>query len=954
MVTPASRCDRRFEMEHSTLNPALFWAKLSPRGAPELVHPLICHMIDVASVARAIWGTVLTGAERRGVASSLGCTEPVAAAWTAFIAGLHDIGKASPAFQSKDFRACERLKDTGLTCRKPVRDTPHGVVSAVSLMAILPTFGLSDGMAGRLATVVGGHHGVFPRSAEVGDAVDNRESSGGSSWAEARLTLAELLATLLDLPHRDPPVQLDNASAMFLAGLISVADWIGSVEELFPPAGRYPFMEPQVDVSEYFRQSASRAEEALRLLGWTGWSPPSAALGFSSLFPKIKAPYPVQREVTALVDDLDGPGLVVVEAPMGEGKTEAAIFLADRWGATLGQRGCYFALPTQATSDQMYGRVLEFLKSRYPVGLVNLQLLHGHASLSALFQGMLRGGKQQRVVAGLEPAGIDGEKGCDGATASVVAGEWFTYRKRGLLAPFGVGTIDQALLGALQTRHVFVRLFGLAHKTVILDEIHAYDAYMTALLQRLLEWLGALGSSVVLLSATLPDERRLRLVEAYARGAGYSFDEATMRAHYPRISWVSRAGSGARQVGVSPRSTRKLKLEWVDGALPTDGEPFNLGERLRAALGDQRGCVAVICNTVARAQQVYLALKPYFPGTADDGQPVLDLLHARYLYEDRQKREKRTLVRFGKLDGDVEMEDGTVRKVRRPDRAVLICTQIIEQSLDLDFDLMVTDLAPVDLLLQRSGRLHRHERGRPAGLEHPTLWICRPREEDGVPIFGPGFAKVYDEHMLLRTWLELKDRKDVRVPEDVEDLIERVYGERACPSDACPALQDDWEKSWRHLQKEMQRDTQEAQDRWLKGPVYGGALWRLTGDPREEDAPDFHQAHQALTRLTEPSVSVILLDQPVVVSGPGLGLAEEVDINVEPSMAQATRLLARSVSVSDRRVVFDIIATAAPPGWRRSSLLRHHRVLNLDQDGGVMIGKHYLRVSEEIGLFVAR
>jgi CRISPR-associated endonuclease/helicase Cas3 len=945
-------------MADRDLNPAVFWAKLSPRGAPVRVHPLICHMIDVAVVARAIWDTVLTDGERCRIASSLGCTEAVAASWIAFLAGLHDAGKASPAFQSMDPQACERLKLSGLTCRKPVRDTPHGVVSTVSLNEILPAFGLPDGLADRLATVVGGHHGVFPQSAELDHARDNRESVGGSLWADARLTLAKLLAKLLDVPRRDQPAQLDNASAMFLAGLVSVADWIGSMEELFPPIATYPYLEPSVDAPDYLRRSAVMARDALKLLGWTGWSPSSESRDFFSLFPNIKSPNPVQREVAALADTLEGPTLVVVEAPMGEGKTEAAIFLEDRWGAAPGQRGCYFALPTQATSDQMYGRVLEFMKKRYPSDLVNLQLLHGHASLSALFQELLRRGEQQRgLAAGLEPKDIAGESGYDGVPAGVVAGEWFTYRKRGLLAPFGVGTIDQALLAALQTRHVFVRLFGLAHKTVILDEIHAYDAYMTALLERLLEWLGALGSSVVLLSATLPDSRRLRLVEAYARGAGYSFDKDKMQAHYPRISWASRAGCGAREVGVSARSTRRLELEWVDGALPAEGVPFTLGERLRAAL-EAGGCAAVICNTVSRAQQVYLALKPYFPGTADDGEPVLDILHARYLYEDRQKREKRTLVRFGKLGGEVEMEDGTVQKVRRPDRAVLVSTQIIEQSLDLDFDLMVTDLAPVDLMLQRSGRLHRHERTRPGGLGHPVLWICKPRDGEDVPIFDPGFVKVYDEHVLLRTWLESKSRTEVQVPGDVENLIEGVYADRPCPTEECPALQSAWNESRRRLQQEMERDIQEAKDRWLKRPHYGGALWRLTGDPREEDAPDFHRAHQALTRLSEPTVSVVILKGTPGTSTTGSNPVETINMDigrpVGQSVGHATQLLTRSVSISDRRIVFDLMATPVPQGWRLSPLLRNHRVLILDQDDGVEIGRHYLEVNEEIGLNVVR
>lgn len=932
-------------MSDRGVNPAVFWAKLSPRGSPSMVHPLICHMIDVAAVTRAIWDTVLTEEERRVVASSLGCSRGAAAPWIAFLGGLHDLGKASPAFQSTDPKAGERLGAAGLICRSPVRNASHGVVSTVSLMSILPAFGLSDSMVDRLAAVVGGHHGVFPRSAEVVGALGNPGAVGDGPWAKAREALAQLLATLLDLPSEDPPVRLDNATAMFLAGLISVADWIGSVEELFPPIGRYPYLEPAVDAAHYFRRSGSMARDALDLLGWTGWSPSSQALDFSGLFPAIQSPYPVQQMVADLADGLDSPGLVVVEAPMGEGKTEAAIYLADRWGAKLGQRGCYFALPTQATSDQMYRRVWEFLRRRYPAELVNLQLLHGHASLSALFQGLLRSGERQRAVAaGLEPHGVAGEVGYDGASAGVVAAEWFTYRKRGLLAPFGVGTVDQVLLAALQTRHVFVRLFGLAHKTVILDEVHAYDAYMTALLERLLEWLGALGSSVVLLSATLPDDRRLRLLEAYARGAGYPFDRTATRASYPRVTWVFRASSGARQVGVSPRSSRKLKLEWVDGALPADGESFALGERLRRALEERGGCVAVICNTVARAQQVYLALKPYFPDTADDGLPVLDLLHARYLYEDRRKREERTLVRFGKPDGEVEMGDGTVLRVRRPDRAVLVSTQIIEQSLDLDFDLMVTDLAPVDLLLQRSGRLHRHIRkGRP-GPECPTLWVCRPREEDGVPIFESGFAEVYDEHVLLRTWLELRDRSEIQVPEDVEDLIESVYGERALPAESPDQLARYWETTWIGLKRLL--ETYDAKGRSLRILPPQCPTDEILEDfnrQLEEDDPGLSPSLQALTRLSDPTVSVVCL-----MAGEQGG-----EDDTRPDRQTTIRLLGRSVSISHRGIVPLLLKEDVPVGWRKEPLLRHHRLLRLDGDRNKSLGCYRLRLDEEIGLVVA-
>ena len=222
---------------------------------------------------------------------------------------------------------------------------------------------------------------------------------------------------------------------------------------------------------------------------------------------------PLQSEVVRLAPELSGPSLVLIELPMGEGKTEAAMFgrllVSDRRAPWLLLRPA-----DEATSNQMFGRVCDFLGRRYPNAAVNVQLLHGHAALSAEFA-LLR---ERGHLA--EPSGIQDEalgSDANGDRGNLLAAEWFTYRKHGLLAPFGVGTVDQVLLAVLQTRHVFVRLFGLAHKTVIVDEVHAYDAYMSALLERLLEWLAAVGCLVVLLSATLPKAKRRALMAAYAR-----------------------------------------------------------------------------------------------------------------------------------------------------------------------------------------------------------------------------------------------------------------------------------------------------------------------------------------------------------------------------------------------------------------------------------------------------
>ena len=230
---------------------------------------------------------------------------------------------------------------------------------------------------------------------------------------------------------------------------------------------------------------------------------------------------------------------------------------------------------------------------------------------------------------------------------NVAASEWFTYRKRGLLAPYGVGTIDQALMAVLQTKHVFVRLFGLAHKTVIIDEVHAYDTYMTSLLELLLSWLRSVGASVVLLSATLPQARRRALLEAWTKGApvpqggladgakGISALSPASEAAYPRISWIENNIVRSDHFA----ATRHVTLNLVRRS----GDLKELGKNLKHALRDG-GCAAVICNTVRKAQEVYCALKSFFSAGE------LDLFHARYPFNEREAREKRTLDRFGKQD----------------------------------------------------------------------------------------------------------------------------------------------------------------------------------------------------------------------------------------------------------------------------------------------------------------
>lgn len=861
-------------------------------------HPLICHMVDVAIVAGSLWDHCVPPGTQKLLAGALALNDEDARRWVAYLAGLHDLGKASRPFQAKDHNHSARLADSGVDAFTTAHDPGHGRVTAALLPALLESRGVPGRVAARLATVTGGHHGAFaqlePGKAQ-GESIDEGASAVRAAWDGLRVELFRELARVLNIGVA-PQTLASNSAVMVLAGLISVADWIGSNEDLFPYApGAVP------DLDAYADRSATQAALALKELNWLSYPAAREPRSFEELFGF--PPRPLQSLTAGIRTTSDAPGLVIVEAPMGEGKTEAALHLVDHWNG-CGFRGAYVGLPTQATANQLHSRVERFLRQRYPGDAVNLLLVHGGAGL----------------LDGVEflPAAIDDDE----PRGAVAAGEWFLPRKRSLLAPYGVGTVDQSLMSVLQVKHGFVRLFGLAGKPVVIDEVHAYDTYMTGLLERLLEWLGAMGSPVVLLSATLPSVRRRALMQAYLSGRRNAdrVDDALPDQAYPRITWVENDTLQTRSFPTS--SPRSLAIERIVDS------PEGVQGLLQRELANG-GCAVVICNTVRRAQDMYRALSDAFtPGEE------LDLFHARFLHRDRYQREKRNLARFSR------------DAARRPQRFVLVATQVVEQSLDLDFDVMVSDMAPVDLLLQRSGRLHRHEGRDRHGHDSPVLHVLWPDDDDeALPAFDPGSAAVYDPHILLRTWWSLRDRDAIAIPEDVQLLIDTVYSDTEdSPAGAGSALSNRWSRTWSEMRKKQAQEQREAGDRRLRTPV-GPAVApvQLLPDPRAEDAPDLHPRLQALTRLVEPSADVVILppgDPAITASRP-------------PTRDEARRLLGQSVSVTTRGLVPHLLAYPVPPQWVETSWLRRHRLLVL-ADEPLHLGDYTVRYDERLGLLVER
>ncbi len=842
------------------------------------VHPALCHLIDVGMVARAMvarWPAAAT----RGLL-------PAEADLVGFWAAMHDLGKLSPGFQAKAPELWAAVCQAGLPAAQGLAETDHCRVLARALL----TRGTAS--RGRRALVRGlaAHHGQFQQTDPHGGDI------GGEPWVAARTAAQAELARCfgVDADQALSPPELSPPALAVLAGLVAVADWLGSDSTCFPPVGA-------AVPRDYDRRSAELAEAALDRIGWRPFHLPAAPVAFEDLF--AFGPNSLQKVVCKLAGGFDSPVCVLIEAPMGMGKTEAALYLADALLRQVGHTGLYVALPTQATSSQMYQRVVtDYLRRRFAGQAVDAHLLHGHAAFDDTYEAVASGTTppEPRDVNGGEPE------------ATVVARSWFRGGRRGLLSPFAVGTIDQALCAVLQTRHFFVRLFGLAGKVVILDEVHAYDAYTTTLLNRLVEWLAALGCSVILLSATLPAAKRQVLLRAYGPGV------VTESAAYPRVSVARQSGASVHAVPPPGRPTVAIER--------LDREP--LDELAEALSGG--GCAVWLRNTVADCQDAYGRLRadPRF----DDAE--VDCFHARFPVRCRLDRQEMVLGCFS-------------RHGQRPQRAVLVATQVVEQSLDLDFDLMLTDLAPIDLLLQRSGRLHRHPRdGRPAAVAAPRLLWTDSLAVADSPSFGVS-GRIYEPWLLWRTRQVLGSRLVLTEAVQIEQWVDQVYGDTAV--DTPPELSEAAER-WQAEAAEHSRkhDVFARQSAW-HGPQFDEAPFL----PQEllPDDPEHADGYQrAVTRLGEPTVTVVLAD-----AGPDPALVYLCDGG--PPVPRAgclsredeRRLVKHSVRLQHRGWVAHLRNATVPPAWQQSGVLQHYRLLVLTA-GEARAGRLYLRLDQEVGV----
>lgn len=883
---------------------AFLWAKSPKKSLSGGWHPLILHLLDVAASADAVLAREPESTRKR-MGEILGLKWEDGRPWILILVACHDLGKGCPSFQAK---WAERPHIPGLEHPRGVtKPVNHGFVGQLVLAEYLGGIGWPSRLAELAADAVACHHGNRASESDKDKAATEIYVGRGPrleairrGWYHVRFSIFDALRSLFQ--PGGPPLKKDISGPdfMLLAGITSFSDWIGSNEEWFS------FGTPADcdDLPSWFSARREHAERALDGIGWAPRTPLAPrALSFEEVFPF--PPRPLQQTVIGVLGELTEPCILLVEAPMGEGKTEAAFYAHLELQRRFGHRGMYVALPTKATGNAMYSRTLKFLGSRGAKRRLDLQLLHGGKLLNDEF-------KEVRLSGIHDPVG-GGE---------IRAAEWFTTKKRALLSEYGVGTVDQALLTILPVRHNFVRLWGLANRVVVLDEIHAYDGYTGALLVDLLRWLLTLGSSVVLLSATLSPSFRRRLAQAVSA----TLPEAEQA--YPRLS-VFHSGRQVvqRHFAADPARRHTIRLLGIEPGMASVHSAVN--EHL---LHD--GFALALVNTVQRAQDLY-RLFPEGEHLIFDGNPVgkrlpdgteVMLFHARFPADRRQAREEHALKVFG--------EQG-VREGRR----ILIATQVAEQSLDLDFDLMVTDLAPIDLVLQRAGRLWRHEReSRP--LTSPTLFVAGLTGEEPPSFMGPlWWGKVYRQDLLLRTWYLLRARENLTLPDDIDQLVQAVYEDEV---EIPESVKERMDKAASDGEGGAFAQRQQAKMAIIGFP--DDASWN---DPSrfvlyDEDEPGVHRTLMAQTRLGQDSVVVIPLTAE-----------DEYRPAVIPDDQRAKEWFMRAISLSRQRVVGQIRSGGVPEGWTTSPLLRDCFPLLLDGSGR-WVEHATVRLDDQLGLVYER
>ena len=794
-----------------------FWAKTEP------FQSIITHGLVSGTVCKYLMTEYLSEGSRQLTAELLGLQEGELIDFMAYLVSLHDIGKIEYCFQRKAPEMRDKLLEIGIAKKYLGHETfRHEKTGEITIGRIWEEQDRDFDSAEIFSAMIGAHH-----QKDYGVGSDRKDPFFETHRKNLERHMRDSFLADPETELPELPNQQEGVFESLLLGMMILSDWIAS-GSLFAHA------EDWIDQDDWEAQIIRKTEEFLsksglkkELVQWTQ--------EFTGVWPWI--PKTGMRLLQQGAEELFGKEkryqLILMEAPMGEGKTEAGMYCAVQMLRQWKKDGFYVALPTAATSNQMVSRMKAWFEV---LGIPKkVQLLHGMAWM----------------VDDCTTADSANSEDQDEIT------RWLAPLRRGLLGQFSVGTIDQAMLSVTKAKYGVLRLLGLSNKVLVIDEIHSYDVYMGEFIQRLLQWCRAMEIPVVMLSATLPPKLKAKLLEPYT--------QKSLSRGYPLITAVCEDGSVEELLIEKTVKNMTVAVE----LLPILNNPNQIARRA-AELTERGGCICVLMNTVKQAQKVYTALTSCFDGD-------LMLFHAQFPAERRKEIEEACIRKFGK------------DKSNRPNRAILVATQVVEQSLDVDFDAMLTAVAPIDLVLQRMGRIFRHEDTiRPPHLQNPSQFILIP---DGNDFGVDGY--VYPEVLLRQTIQVLKERDAVKIPEDLAPLVADGYDESKVPP-------GDFEK-WMEHQIGEQVEAKQSKKYLIGTPDMIYSALRDAGLFFDDEGENKYLTVQ--TRLGEPTVRIALLEPELYrlveacVEKDGIAKVRDKDL--------ARQVQMQSVSVTERRLRFD-------------------------------------------------
>jgi CRISPR-associated endonuclease/helicase Cas3 len=925
------------------------------------VYALLFHLIDVGAVAGVLWDRFLTPSQREVISAGINMPQQRARSLVCFLAAMHDIGKLIPHFQSLEPAAYVRLGEDLLADAGAVVQVPHARASMHVGLRLLGELGFAacgnDSPAVRAAQCLGGHHGRFLQLDVDGAASVQRVEAtlGGPAWQELRRRYARLLWHLFGAG--EAPERVSVEAAVLITGLTMVADRVASQRRYWVPNADTP----SFGAAEHHSRARRQAEDEVERLGLARFA--LDRVPFTTAHPGLMEPNALQASVMEELPRLvaeRGSGIAVVTDAMGTGKSVAALEMARIFNEHCGTQGVMWLLPATAAADQAYEVLDRYVRAHRPE-YAPVTLVHHHSDLNEAYTGRHLSPADSCVLDGPPDNPFtddednatdadDDERECGPGAAGPDG--WLRGRDNALLAQYTVSTTDQAQMAVLPVRHSALRMLALSGKTVVVDEAHALEPFSQLQLLRLLQWLGALNCPVVLLSATMPASTTTSLVQAYLLGAGRTgLHGVSFAPGYPGWLFADAATATAHRMSepaqheqrAGQRRGARIRVRPVTyQPLGQAGRTVKAGERL-AVIADvlqpvirRGGCAAVVCATVADAQDTYAYLRRIWTGPGDD----LVLVHARV----RGRRRQSTLA-------DLRHQLGPTGP--RPARRVVVTTSLLDVSLDIDVDVMVSDLASLARLLQRLGRLGRFTRlwtgqdRRPAWWNtgtRPTLTVLHPVNSQGATALPPGWDTAEPAVALHETarLLPALEKKPLVLPDEVQALVEQVHG----VTSECAA------QTTRLEQMAAAHHTRTTRQEQLS------AIHLVPPAKRVSSLADLHRQHLTTAQAaTRPGLMPRRL-LPCHRSADGTLTLDAAGLLPLPDQEHLSPRHLRSILEYSLPVPAAWVARTSaghqpPASWKQHPLLADIVLLPTDsvtREGEHRFGQHRLRMDEELGL----